>query len=233
VTGAVAPVSVVVPVRDGEMYLADALRSILDQVPAPAEVIVVDDGSGDASRAVAGAFGPAVQVVSQPALGIGAARNRGVQRATARLLGFLDADDRWAPRSLGSRVARLEGDDAPDIVWGRVRHFASPEVAAGGAGQGVLPEEAPAHLAGGMLVTRSAFDRVGPFREDLSMGEFVDWVARARHLGLREGSVDEVVLWRRVHGANHTLVHGGDRADLARVLKAALDRRRPSKDVAG
>src|SRR5262249_41927852 len=75
------PVSVVVPVRDGERYLAEALDSILAQTHAPLEVIVVDDGSTDRSAEIARGFAPRVRCVSQEHRGVAAARNHGVSLA--------------------------------------------------------------------------------------------------------------------------------------------------------
>ena len=58
------------------------------------------------------------------------------------------------------------------------------------------------------------------------MGEFVDWMARARELGLPAALLDEHVLSRRLHDTNQSLKDRTDMSDFARVAKAALDRRR-------
>jgi hypothetical protein len=77
-----------------------------------------------------------------------------------------------------------------------------------------------------MLIRRPAFDRVGPFREDVKVGEFVDWWARAEDLGLRHATVPGLVLRRRIHDTNTGIVQAGSRQDYVRVLRAALERRR-------
>ena len=64
------PVSVVIPVHDGERYLAEAIESVLGQTAPPLETIVVDDGSTDASAAVAEHYTPQVKVCSGPNAGI-------------------------------------------------------------------------------------------------------------------------------------------------------------------
>ena len=71
-----ALVSVVIPVFDGERFLAEAIQSVLDQTYAPVEIIVVDDGSTDGSAGVARSFA-AVRLLEQDNAGPGAARNRG------------------------------------------------------------------------------------------------------------------------------------------------------------
>jgi len=69
--------SVIVPCRDGDRYLADTMRSALLQEPLPLELLVVDDASLDASVAIAESFGPPVRCVRQEREGAAAARNRG------------------------------------------------------------------------------------------------------------------------------------------------------------
>lgn len=219
--------SAIVVVRDGARYLPEALASALAQSPAPAEVIVVDDGSVDGSRRVAEGFGPSVRVVVQEPSGIAAARNRGVATARGELIAFLDADDVWPAGALASRIRAFAADPPPDIVWGWVRHFRSPDLAPELAARVRCPPgRHPAHLAGGALISRAAFARVGPFAGELRVGEFVDWVARARELGHREATVPEVVLHRRVHADSHTRRHRDDLTDLTVVVRRSLQRRR-------
>jgi hypothetical protein len=79
---------------------------------------------------------------------------------------------------------------------------------------------------GALLLRRDALERNGPFAEDVGLAEGLDWLLRARELGLREASVADVVLWRRVHDANYSRGYRGASVELASVLKASLDRRR-------
>src|SRR5436305_1029668 len=88
-------ISVIIPVYNGERYLGEAIESVLAQSYHWLEIILVDDGSTDGSATVAKQFSPAVQVVRQPNLGAGAARNRGIALAQGEFLAFLDADDLW------------------------------------------------------------------------------------------------------------------------------------------
>ncbi len=80
--------------------------------------------------------------------------------------------------------------------------------------------------AGTMLVGKAAFERVGLFDEDRALGEFIDWYARAKDGGLRFAMLDDVVMMRRIHGANTVLRESSSRGDYARTLKAILDRRK-------
>jgi glycosyltransferase involved in cell wall biosynthesis len=218
-------VSVIVPARNATRYIGEAIRSVLEQEGPMLEVLVVDDGSTDHTAELAEELG--ARVLRQAPAGIGAARNAGVSATCGAVIGFLDADDRWAPGGLVARLERLRAHDRPDLVWGRVRHFISPDVPEALAARLFCPSGVDvAHLAGGMLASRTAFELVGPFVSDVRVGEFIDWMLRARERGLREATVDDVVLWRRVHGESHTARNRGALGDVAHVLKASLDRRR-------
>lgn len=216
-------VAVIVPVRDGARYLAEALASVLAQTAPPAEIVVVDDGSRDGSGALAAAI-PGVTVLTAGGAGAGPARNLGVAATAAPLLAFLDADDVWAPTTLAALAAARGG---ADLVRGRVTHFASPDLTDAERATRLVPRGVlPGLLPGAVLVTRAAFGRVGPFRADLRVGEFVDWYARAEDAGLGVAECDTVVLHRRVHARNTGSLRRDDRADLTRAVRAALARRR-------
>jgi glycosyltransferase involved in cell wall biosynthesis len=219
-------ISVVIPVHNGERYLAAAIDSALAQ--RPFEVIVADDGSTDSSVGVAQSYGPPVHALPhQPRTGIAATRNRGVAACSGEFVAFLDADDLWTADAVAGPLAAFAADSGLQLVFGHVEQFISPDLdEASAKGLRFLRSLQPGYLAGAVLIRRDALVRVGPFREDLVTGDFLDWMARARDLGLRETLVPEHVLWRRIHGANHGLLRADARSDYARVLKSALDRRR-------
>ena len=220
-------VSVVIPAHNAERYLGEALESVVAQTVPPFEVIVVDDGSTDSTAAVAQGYAPRVRVHSQPNAGIGPTRNRAVELAEGDLIAFLDADDLWTPRKLELQLAAMAEEPAPDLVFGQVEQFVDPHIDPADAARIDCPSGLqPGYLLGALLARRDAFARVGPFREDLRVGEFVDWMARAREVGLREVLLEEHVLSRRLHDTNQSRKDRGDMSDFARVAKAALDRRR-------
>jgi glycosyltransferase involved in cell wall biosynthesis len=220
-------VSAVIVVRDGERYLTAAIESALAQEHRPLEVLVVDDGSVDASIAVAQDFGPPVQCISQGRRGIGAARNVGVRTSRGEYLAFLDADDLWTPGKTSCQLDAFAADPSLDIVLGQHREFISPDLEPATASRLACRSDwEPGYHAGAALMRRTVFDRIGLFREDLTTGEYLDWVARAHDRGVREKMLDDPVVMRRIHGANHGFVHAHARTDYARLLKSALDRRR-------
>ena len=108
-------ISVILPVHNRADVLARAIQSVLDQRLAAFELIVVDDGSTDGSAGVARSFGDErIKVIELGEnRGGNAARNAGVQAATAPLIAFLDSDDTYLPEKLERVVG--EFDHRPDL----------------------------------------------------------------------------------------------------------------------
>lgn len=101
-----APVTVVIPAWQAGEFLAATLDSLRAQTTPPEAVVVVDDGSTDATAKIAVEGG--ATLLRQDHRGPGAARNRGVAHATTEFVAFLDADDWYAPDKLERSVEVLE-----------------------------------------------------------------------------------------------------------------------------
>jgi len=220
-------VSVIIPVYNGERYLAEAIESVLAQTYRPIEIIVVDDGSTDGSADVAKRFGSPVRYDFQPNSGAGAARNRGAELARGSVLAFLDADDIWLADKLARQMAAFDADPELDMVFGHVRQFYSTELDehvrrntryAAEIMQGYVP--------GTLLIKRGAFFRAGPFATNWRVGEFIDWYLKAMEQGLKSFLLPEIVMKRRLHANNMGIRERKHQTDYVRILKASLDRRR-------
>ena len=221
-------VSVVIPAYNAAAYLGEALESVFSQRGAELDVVVVDDGSTDATADVAMRFAPRIRLLRQAHRGIGAARNAGIARVETSLVGFLDADDLWPEGRIKVLVAALESSPLADLAAGRVRCFVSPDLSTEERRRVQVPagDASGAGMAGATLVRRGAIARVGRFDETLRVGEMVDWYLRARDAGLTETLIDDVVLLRRVHLTNQGRRHADAGADYLRTLRSSLARRR-------
>lgn len=221
-------ISVVIPVRDGEQYLGAAIDSVLAQTRPPQEVVVVDDGSLDATPAVIAGYGDRVRGIRQPRRGNASAVNRGITAVSGEYVAFLDADDLWTREKLAVQLRVLEEDESIDAVFGLVQQFLSDDAEQSLAHKVVIPPAPqPGIVKSAMLVRRGVLDDVGGFDESRSNGDFTDWYARALEWGLASRVPEVVVAHRRIHGANLGILHQ-DRQwpETLDVLKASLDRRR-------
>jgi glycosyltransferase involved in cell wall biosynthesis len=221
-----AEVSVVIPVRDGDPYIGEALDSIFAQTRAASEIVVVDDGSRDGTAAVVESYGDRVTLLRQDKIGVGAALNSAVAKAGGQLLAFLDADDLWAPSKLELQTEALEQDPDLDVVFAHAEQFFSPELSEDERAKLWLPEPGPALLKGTMMISKERFESVGPFDPTLKMGDFIEWYIRAREAGLAERMLPEVLLSRRVHITNSSRVNKESSSEYARLVGAMLRRRR-------
>lgn len=224
-------VSVLMTVRDGEKYVGEAIASLLEQTVRPTQILVVDDGSTDATAGIVAAFGDPVTLLSQPPSGIAPAWNRALAHANGDFIAFLDYDDLWPPNSLEVRLDRFATAGEVDAVAGKMEQFLSPELDATARPElrfvdTVMPGE---------LMTMSLFDaqrmrRFGLLDETIPTAVTgADWMARARHEGLVTATVDEVVLRRRIHDTNTSRVaRGTPNAAMLEIARRQHRRRKES-----
>lgn len=103
-------ISVVIPTHNRAVPVRRALASVFRQTLAPAEVIVVDDGSSDNTEQQVRDEYPSAVVISQAQRGVSSARNAGVRAASGNWIAFLDSDDEWLPEKLEHQVRALEAE---------------------------------------------------------------------------------------------------------------------------
>lgn len=219
-------ISIIIPVYNGEKYLAETLQSILSQTFSSYEIIIVDDGSTDGTRSVLRNFEPKIRFFSQAHAGISAARNRGLAEARGKWIAFLDADDLFMPEKLERQRRAFQTIPDLDLCMTGVEQFLSPDIAANRS----LPFPAPVLpgcLPSTVMVSRAALDRVGGFDTACTVAEFMNWYLRALEIKLKIHTLPEVLVRRRIHQTNHV----ARRADLVpaeylRELKASMLRRK-------
>jgi hypothetical protein len=207
-------VSFVIPVLNDAGRLARCLRSIaaLDRSSGHPEVIVVDNGSTDASVRVAEAAG--AQVLQRPRLDVSALRNLGAAEARGGILAFVDADHEIDSGWLTAAVDTLEGPGIgaagalciapPDGTWVQRMYDALRHRTVGRQDVGWLG-------SGNLAVHRAVFDRAGGFRVGLPTCEDVDLCHRIRAAGFRIVSDDRM-----------RSIHLGDPATLAGLFRGEL-----------
>lgn len=179
-----ARISVVMPLYNKEAEVERALRSVVEQSLAPGEIIVVDDGSTDGSRAIVKRIiaehpEAGIRLITQPNSGVSAARNRGVAEAKGDYIALLDADDMWLTGYI-AEVCRLmeyypEADGyatAFDIVNGTQRVTAPVPTTEGyiNIAEEALLRRYPI-IPSTATLRREAVLRAGGFPEGMRIGE--------------------------------------------------------------
>lgn len=201
--------SVVVPAWNAERFLGEAITSVLAQSLPPLEIVVVDDGSTDTTKAVAEGFGGRVCVLSGPNAGPSAARNRGVREARGSWIAFLDADDVWAPGYLAAADEYLAANPGVGLLCFGLRIFEdgrpTPHVilkkTPGLAFTTVGLLEGDVGRIIGPLVSRDVFLAAGGFDETLRANEDCHlWLRLSRVTALHQDP--RVLLLYRRHGGN-------------------------------
>ena len=117
-------VSVIMPVFNMERYVASAISSVLAQTYADFELLIVDDGATDGSVAICEQFtDPRITILHQRNRGLAAARNLGLRRSQGEYIGFLDADDLWAPSKLARHVAHFTSQPEVGVSYSRAAYM--------------------------------------------------------------------------------------------------------------
>jgi glycosyltransferase involved in cell wall biosynthesis len=217
--------SVVIPVFNGAAFIGQAIESVLRVAVDGVEIIVVDDGSTDATASVVRAVGAPVRYVRQDNQGPPVARNAGIREASGELIALLDADDLWPADKLRHQRPPLLENPALDLVLGYTRHFRET-VGPDGTARMELAEPMMIVQLGAALFRRRVFDEVGLFDPRLPYGDDVDWLLRAREKRVGVALVEEVGILYRRHSNNMTLAAAPPTLSLAAMLKRSLDRRR-------
>ena len=222
-------VSCVIPVWNGEPFLADAIESVLRQSYPPLELIVVDDGSTDGTSEVIGTFAGRVRTVRQVNSGHGAARNAGLQLAHGDFIAFLDADDLWHPGKLERQAAAFAEQSDLGLCFSWLRNFSGEPPAWNVEDRDT---SVPGYSSVTAMVRRAVFDQVGIFDPSLRHGGDRDFFMRAAERGIGKRLLDDVLVHRRLHDTNRSRqLSDSSRAEYLRILKASLDRRRNAGQV--
>lgn len=219
-------VSVIIPVRNCERFLASSIVSVLEQDYRPFEVIVVDDGSTDDGAIIVRSY-PDIICISQSYQGVSVARNTGISAARGEFIAFLDADDLWTADKLSIQVGYLI--DHPEIQYtiARVKFFLEPGChIPPGFRKRLLRNDHVGQLIGTLVARSSLFDAIGKFNPNLTTAEDVDWFARANDGGIPVAIIPRVLLYIRVHDTNLSINAPTNNQDLLKVLKQSIHRKR-------
>ena len=223
--------AVVIPTYNCAPFLAESLDSILCQVDAETEIIVVDDGSEDDTAAVLSRYAERITVVTAPHRGLSAARNLGLAHTTADWIAFHDADDIALPERIAFPWAYLGSHPSVDALFCNGERLERPN-------ERTIPSDLTMRCATrpltaadifhgfpiyfqGALIPRRAFLEAGDFDPSLEVQPDIDYgyrlVSRFRAM-----FVDRVLFRYRWRPGGNSRDRLGGREDIARILERLL-----------
>lgn len=179
-------VSIVIATYNMAQHIGGAIRSVLAQSVTDFELLIIDDGSKDATREAVEPFlaDSRVRYIRQDNAGQARATNNGIELARGRFIAFCDADDLWTPDKLALQLPEFDRGENVGVVYARKTNIgADGEVLASPQDDPAMPRpsgEITRELFftnfipyGTALVRKECFARVGAFRPEFRMG--LDW----------------------------------------------------------
>lgn len=185
-------VSIVIPMYNAQDWIVGLLESILRQTYRNIEIILVNDGSTDASAEVVSRFskrdfGIDLRVILQENSGVSEARNEGVRQSSGELLAFVDSDDIWMAEKIERQVQQIVEQNASAVSCSyaifrdsdlQVLDVVHPIWSREGVRDWLLFRSYGGLLSSTLLLKKEAFYRAGPFRTDLSLSADIEFAWR-------------------------------------------------------
>jgi glycosyltransferase involved in cell wall biosynthesis len=197
-------VSIIMPAYNQERFVAQAIESVLGQTFQDWELVVVDDGSTDATAEVVLQYSdPRICYFKQENRGVSAARNLGLAKGRGEYLAFLDADDTYFPRKLEAQVKCLEHNSSAGLAY-------SSRITIDQHGNPLAFVQAPARSSletivlsfpfapSDFMVRKRWLERIGDFEENLVINEDRDLYIRLALAGCRFQRVNGFLATRRL-----------------------------------
>ena len=220
--------SAILPVHNGANYISQALESILEQSFLPAEIILVDDHSEDATIAIARSVFPEIRILHTSTRGQSAGLNVGVAAATSEFVAFLDHDDMWDKEKSKLQYEILKSNPDYSAIYSQVVNFTGDSNV---ADQRI--NMGSARVLAAAFFRKSFFNEVGIFDESLTHHAIVDWWLRSERAGMKVLEDNHIALYRRIHESNSGVVHkDAARSALFSILRNEIHRD-PTGDTNG
>ena len=234
-----AKVSVIIPAYNQADYVGKAIQSVLDQTYPDWELIVVDDGSTDATASVVRQFhDPRIRYIYQANKGASGARNTGIAKSSGKYVTFLDADDMYHPDKLEAQVTHLDQNPAIGLSY-------LSRIVIDQQGNELMLDRAPVKTSlktlvlgwpitmNDFMVRRSWIEEVGGFDESFVVNEDRDFFLRLNLAGCQFAKVDRFLTYRRLYAGRVLRNPAAKLADSFRVLdRAFTDPRCPAEALA-
>jgi glycosyltransferase involved in cell wall biosynthesis len=201
-------VTAVVAAYNAEPWIGETISAILGQTRPADEVVVVDDGSTDATAQILRGLGDAIRVVTRANGGCPAAFNTAFGAARGDYVAMCGADDVWEPDKLERQMAAIAEHPEIDIAFGGALTFGLADWAWPAApGNGILEHRRLAEelyrddfiCASTVVIRRRLFERLGPFVERFSADDYDYWMRALAARAVFHYEPRTLVRYRRHH----------------------------------
>lgn len=223
--------SVLLPVYNGERFLAEAIESILGQTFADFEFIIINDGSRDGSGGIIDDFAARdarIRAFHQENRGLVDTLNRGIALARAPLIARMDADDISLPRRFELQVTRFKNRPELAVVGGFInvmdsdgQHLRIGDYPIRGNAVIKFLERSPPVAHPAVIMRKSAVEAVGGYRSLMKHVEDYDLWQRLSEAGFLIENIPEIVLNYRFHNESVSVKHRAQQALLTVIARVA------------
>jgi glycosyltransferase involved in cell wall biosynthesis len=204
-------VSVIIPAFNSSPFIAATVWSVLDQTYGNIEIIVVDDGSTDATLDVLREFGDRIKALTKSNGGPASARNFGIRNASGEFIAFLDADDLWMPEKLAEQVAFMQSHPEVGMTFSEAFMFEEVALQRQLCGKiGFTGETSFCFLLLGdhipnstVLIRRECVDKIGWLNESrdlIAVEDYEYWLRLAKVFPIK--AIAKPLAYYRVHSNN-------------------------------
>lgn len=221
-------VSVIIPAHNGELYLREAIESVLGQTYTHHELWVIDNASSDHTKKIIADY-PKANYFYTDIANTALARHTGVCLSRGDYIAFLDQDDCWVREKLKKQIDFLESHSAMGAVIGWQQLF----LQSGCEKPHWLKKEwlgkpQMGYLPSALMVRRDTFNVVNNFDVQFALASDVAWFFKAKQCGVKIGVLDEVVVNRRIHGQNTSTCYSALHREILKIIHATLMENRKS-----
>lgn len=222
-------ISCIVTSFNSEKYIAEAIRSILNQTYKHIEIIIADGGSTDKTKDVVQQLNSGIKFITQKGLSPAETRNLGFNSSSGKYIAFLDADDLWHPEKLTRQMNCFAENPEIDLCITYAEMFWSEDLNNEKFFFKDHPrtKSIPGYATTTLLAKKNVFEITGKFNKDLWFTDATEWFIRAKGLGLKIHIIEEPLTYHRMHQSNLTKRKSEEsREEFLALVKSVLDRKK-------
>ena len=226
-------ISVVLPVFNGEKFIAAAIKSVLNQSFHNIELLVIDDGSRDNTREIVSKFNDVrVHYIYQANKGPASARNNGIERARGDYIAFIDYDDTWYSDKLYKQLEYLKASPFLSAVYCKHNSlFDNPEKEYYWVRELEHQKRRPNETISSLFVKKALFDKIGKFVDSFKIAEDTDFYFRLIESNMKCEIMDDVLLDILNHDDNISQYIEQNRKYMFQVLASSIKRKKEYNNI--